>query len=42
MHDGRATTIHDRFGVAATSRHGLTASLSAAQLDDLVAFLEQL
>jgi Cytochrome c len=43
MHDGCAATLTDRFDpVCGGSKHGNTASLSADQIADLVAFLETL
>jgi hypothetical protein len=39
MHDGRAATLADRFGAAGGTSHGDTASLSASDLDDLIAYL---
>jgi hypothetical protein len=42
MHDGCAATIVDRFGACGGTNHGATAHLSAADLDDLVAYLEAL
>ena len=43
MHDGCAVTLRDRFTTCGNSPlHGNTATLSAAQLDDLIAFLESL
>jgi len=42
MHDGCATTLTDRFTSCATPGHGSTASLSTANVSDLVAYLETL
>ncbi|MEJ7603658.1 MAG: hypothetical protein WKG01_37570 [Kofleriaceae bacterium] len=43
MHDGCAATLLDRFGSCGGSdAHGVTSQLGAAQLADLVAFLETL
>lgn len=43
MHNGCAKTLRDRFDPACGGKeHGRTASLSEAQLDDLVAFLKTL
>ena len=43
LHDGCAPTLRDRFGeCGGGDRHGHTAQLSAAQLDDLTAYLETL
>jgi cytochrome c peroxidase len=42
MHDGRAATIADRFGGAATPAHGSTASLTPQNISDLTAYLETL
>ncbi|MEP7049334.1 MAG: c-type cytochrome [Pseudomonadota bacterium] len=45
MHDGCAKTLSDRFGVASCSggdKHGLTAALSANQVNDLVQYLQSL
>jgi mono/diheme cytochrome c family protein len=43
LHSGCAPTLHDRFGsCGGGDKHGVTSSLSSAQLDDLVAYLETL
>jgi mono/diheme cytochrome c family protein len=44
MHDGCAATLRDRFNPACGGgdRHGVTSSLSSAQIDDLVAYLQTL
>jgi hypothetical protein len=43
MHDGCATTLHDRFRVECGGpRHGAIDDLSATEIDDLVAYLETL
>jgi mono/diheme cytochrome c family protein len=44
MHDGCARTLHERFRAdcGGGDEHGRTSHLSAAQIDDLVAFLETL
>jgi cytochrome c peroxidase len=42
LHDGCAATLADRFGPCGGSRHGNTASLGAAEIADLVAYLESL
>ncbi len=42
MHSGCATTIADRFGACATPAHGVTGSLSVANVSDLTAYLETL
>lgn len=43
MHDGCAATLRDRFSpTCGGERHGKTAQLSAAQLDDLLSYLETL
>ncbi len=43
MHDGCAATLRDRFGACGGGDlHGKTSQLTAAQLDDLVAYLESL
>jgi hypothetical protein len=43
MHDGCAATLRDRFNPACGGdRHGITASLSSGQIDDLVAYLQSL
>ena len=43
MHDGCALTLADRFGpCGGGDKHGVTSTLSKAQLADLVAFLESL
>ncbi|WP_438026821.1 c-type cytochrome [Sorangium sp. So ce233] len=43
MHDGCAATLHDRFGpCGGGDKHGVTSTLSPAQIDDLVAYLETL
>jgi hypothetical protein len=45
MHDGCAKTLRDRLTVAACGggdTHGFTSDLTAAQIDDLVAFLESI
>ena len=43
MHDGCAATLRDRFTTCGNgSLHGNTATLTATQLDDLIAFLESL
>jgi hypothetical protein len=45
MHDGCAPTLRERFGAPSCSggeRHGSTSTLSASDVDDLVAYLESL
>jgi cytochrome c peroxidase len=43
MHDGCAATLRDRFGACGGGdAHGHTSQLSAAELDDLIAYLESL
>ncbi|HVV88546.1 MAG TPA: c-type cytochrome [Kofleriaceae bacterium] len=43
MHDGCAATLRDRFGACGGGdAHGHTSQLSAAQVDDLVAYLDSL
>jgi cytochrome c peroxidase len=44
LHDGRAATLRDRFDPAlgGGDSHGHTSQLSAAQIDDLVAYLSSL
>jgi cytochrome c peroxidase len=42
LHDGCAATLADRFGSCATPAHGNTASLTSANVSDLVAYLETL
>jgi mono/diheme cytochrome c family protein len=44
MHDGCATTLKDRFSVdcGGGDQHGVTSHLTAAEIDDLVAYLETL
>ncbi|HEY5936957.1 MAG TPA: hypothetical protein VIU61_20045, partial [Kofleriaceae bacterium] len=43
MHDGCAATLADRFGVCGGGDfHGTTSQLTAAQLGDLIAFLESI
>ncbi|HKU42869.1 MAG TPA: cytochrome-c peroxidase [Polyangiales bacterium] len=43
MHDGCAATLRDRFGACGGGdKHGRTSQLRAAELDDLVAYLETL
>jgi hypothetical protein len=42
LHGGCAPTLADRFGACGGDRHGATSSLSAAQIADLVAYLETL
>ena len=43
MHDGCAATLRDRFNPACGgANHGVTASLSSGQIDDLIAFLQSL
>jgi DNA-binding beta-propeller fold protein YncE len=42
LHDGCAQTLADRFGACGTAQHGSTASLSAGDVADLVAYLETL
>jgi len=43
MHDGCATTLHDRFAPSCGGEaHGQTAQLSSGQVDDLVAFMNTL
>ena len=42
MHDGCAATLADRFGSCGGSEHGSTASLTSAQVSDLVAYMESL
>lgn len=42
MHDGRAATLSDRFGsCGGGDAHGVTSQLAAAELADLVSFLER-
>lgn len=43
LHNGCAATLRDRFGACGGGdRHGRTSTLTSAQLDDLVAYLETL
>jgi cytochrome c peroxidase len=42
MHDGCAQTLTDRFGSCGGTQHGTTAQLTAAQIADLVAYLNTL
>lgn len=42
MHDGCAPTLLDRFGTCGGDAHGATSQLTAAQLQDLIAYLETL
>ncbi|WP_437590490.1 c-type cytochrome [Sorangium sp. So ce1000] len=43
MHDGCAATLRERFGpCGGGDKHGVTSSLTPAQIDDLVAYLETL
>jgi hypothetical protein len=43
LHDGCAKTLRDRFGVCGGGdQHGFTSQLDAAQLSDLIAYLESL
>jgi hypothetical protein len=43
MHDGCATTLADRFGACGGGdKHGHTSQLTAAQVADLVAYLDSL
>ncbi|MCW5807892.1 MAG: c-type cytochrome [Deltaproteobacteria bacterium] len=43
MHDGTAATLHERFGAhGGGDAHGKTSHLTAAQVDDLVAYLNTL
>jgi hypothetical protein len=45
MHNGCAATLADRFGNASCSggdKHGLTSTLSAAQVGDLTTYLQSL
>jgi mono/diheme cytochrome c family protein len=42
MHDGCAATLTDRFGACGGTTHGNTAGLTAAQIADLVAYLDTL
>jgi len=44
LHDGRAATLRDRFdpAIGGGDQHGHTSQLSAAQLDDLLAYLASL
>lgn len=42
LHDGCATTIADRFGSCATSKHGVIGGLSAQNLTDLEMYLQSL
>lgn len=42
MHDGCAATLRERFGSCGGDRHGLPDAVTAAELDDLVAYLETL
>ena len=42
LHDGRAATLADRFTVGGGDMHGRTSQLTAAQIADLVAYLESL
>jgi YVTN family beta-propeller protein len=42
LHDGRAKTLHDVLTMNPGDKHGTTSHLSAAERDDLVAFLKSL
>ncbi len=42
LHDGRASTIADRFGSASTAQHGNITSLSPTDIANLTAYLETL
>jgi mono/diheme cytochrome c family protein len=42
LHDGRAATLIDRFSVGGGDLHGKTSQLDAAQIADLVAYLESI
>jgi len=42
LHDGRAATLIDRFSVGGGDLHGKTSQLTAAQISDLVAYLQSL
>ena len=42
LHDGCAATLTDRLTTCATPGHGSTASLTTANVSDLVAYLETL
>jgi hypothetical protein len=42
LHDGCAQTIADRFGACGSPSHGTISSLSAADLQNLEAYLETL
>jgi mono/diheme cytochrome c family protein len=42
LHAGCAPTLADRFGTCGGERHGAVATLSTAQIADLVAYLETL
>jgi hypothetical protein len=42
MHDGCATTLRQRFGACGGTAHGVTSSLTSADIDALVAFMRSL
>jgi hypothetical protein len=42
LHDGCAGTLRERFTTCRTPSHGDTSMLSAAELDDLIGYLESL
>jgi len=42
LHTGCAPTLADRFGSCGGTNHGNTAQLTAANVSDLVAYLESL
>jgi hypothetical protein len=43
MHDGCAKTLRDRFGTCGGGdKHGVTSKLTAAQLDDMLAYLDSI
>lgn len=42
LHNGCAKTLYDRFGKCGSDMHGKTSQLSAADIDDLVGYLESL
>jgi cytochrome c peroxidase len=42
LHDGSAATLRERILRNPSDRHGTTSGLTAAEVDDLVAYLEQL
>jgi hypothetical protein len=42
LHDGCAKTLEERFGTCGSSAHGVTSSLSAAEMADLITYLESL